>query len=96
MKVITTRIEEEQFKSLEMIEKEEHADRAEIVRKLLEKGIKEWRIKKALRLLREKKATIRTAASLAKVTYAEMLDLSSKENIPSGYSLENLKRDIDK
>lgn len=96
MKVITTRIEEEHFKSLKMIEKEEHADRAEIVRKLLANGINEWKIKKALSLLRGRKVTIRTAASMAKVTYAEMLDIASKENIPSAYSLEDLRRDLEK
>ncbi len=94
MKVITARISEEYFEDLERIEKEEHADRAVVIRKLLAKGIKEWKLKNALELLREHKVTLRRAASIASVSYVEMLDLASKHGIDSGYSLEEMERDF--
>jgi len=93
MKVITVRIEDKYLEDLKRIETEEHADRAEVMRKLMASSIKEWKIKKALQLLKEQKVTIRKAAALAEVSYAEMLDLSSRLDINIGYGLEELRRD---
>lgn len=93
MKVVTVRIEDKYFEDLEKIEKEEHADRAEIMRKLMAHSIKEWKIRKALQLLREQKVTMRKAAALAEVSYVEMLDLSSRSDINIGYGLEELRKD---
>jgi predicted HTH domain antitoxin len=94
LKVITTRISEEYFNDLEMIENAEHAERAEVIRKLLAKGIKEWKLKKAIELLREHKVTLRKAANIAGITYVEMLDLASKHGIEVGYSLEEMEKDL--
>ena len=94
MKVITTRIEDKYFEDLKKIEMEEQTERAEVMRKLLASAIKEWKTKKALELLKERKITIRKAAALADASYIEMLDLASKADIDIGYTLKELKRDI--
>ena len=94
MKVITARIEDKYFEDLETIEKEEHTDKAEVMRKLLARAIKDWKIKKSLNLLKEHKATMRKAARLADVSYAEMMDLASKADIDIGYSLKELRKDM--
>ncbi len=94
MDVITARIPERYVQDLKRIEKEEHADRAEIIRKLLADAIKDWKQRKALELLKEHKITIRKAASFAGLTYIEILDLVSKEGIGMGYTLEELERDM--
>ena len=57
-------------------------------------SIKERKIKKALELLKARKITIRKAVKLADVSYVEMLDLASKADIDSGYSLKDLKKDL--
>ncbi len=93
MKVVTIRIDDKYFEDIMNIEKEEHTDRAEILRKLLANAIKEWKIKKTLELLKKRKITIRKAASIAELSYAEMLDKASEENIDIGYSLKDLKED---
>lgn len=93
MKVVTARIADEHFKDLKIIEKEEQADRAEVIRRLLGDAIKRWKIKKALDLLREHKVTLRKAASIAGISYIEILDLASEHRIDIGYSLEELERD---
>ena len=95
MRVITSQISDEYFNDLKSIEKAEHADRAEVIRKLLAKGIKQWKQKKAIELLREHKVTLRKAAEVAGVTYVEMLDLASKNGIDIGYGLEDLALDLD-
>ncbi|MBS3097140.1 UPF0175 family protein [Candidatus Woesearchaeota archaeon] len=94
MKVITARIGEKQFEDLKNIEKEEQTERAEVMRKLLANAIKEWKVRKALELLKEHKVTLRRAAKLADASYAEMLDLASNADIDMGYSLKELRKDL--
>jgi len=94
MKVITSRIPEKYIKDLEKIQEEEKVDRAEAVRRLLTKAISEWKKERALELLKDHKITIRKAASMADVTYVEMLELAKKLDI--GYDLEELERDLER
>ena len=94
MKVIASRIPEKYFKDLEMIQEEEKINRAEAARRLLTKAISEWKKEKALNLLKDHRITIRTAASMADVTYIEMLELA--QNIDIGYDLEELERDLER
>lgn len=94
MKVITARIEDKYFEDLKSIEREEQTERAEVTRKLLAFAIKDWKTKKALELLKERKITIRKAAALAEASYVEMLDLASKADINIGYTLKELRKDI--
>ncbi len=94
MKVITARIEDSSFEDLKTIEKEEKADRAEVMRKLLALAIKEWKMKKALQLLHTRQVTIRKAAALAEVSYIEMYNAMTKADIDIGYTLAELEKDI--
>lgn len=94
MKVITARIEDKYLEDIKKIEREEHSDRAEVLRKLLAKAIKAWKLRKSLELLQEHKITLRKAAVLAEVTYIEMLDLMSGKNIDVGYTLRDLDKDL--
>ena len=93
MKVITARIPEDDLEQIQSIESEEGTDRAEVIRRLISKALADWRVKKALDQLRAHKVTIRTAASIARVTYIEMLDLADEARIDSGYTIEDLERD---
>ncbi len=52
--------------------------------------------KGALSLLRDRKITVRKAAEIAGVTYAEMLELASQEDIDIGYDLKELEQDLEK
>ncbi len=94
MKVITARIPDKEMRDLALIEREEKIDRAEAVRKLLADSIKKWKIERALSLLKERRATIRTAARFAELPYAEMMDLAASSGIDIGYSLRDLQKDL--
>jgi predicted HTH domain antitoxin len=94
MKVITARVPDIYVKDLEYIEATEHADRAEIVRRLLGKAISQWKICEALEKLREHKISYRKAAKLAGVSYVEMFDLACESGVDSGYSPEELNSDL--
>lgn len=94
MKVVTSRIPEKYFEDLKAIQEEEKADRAEVIRRLLTKAISDWKKEKALCLLRDHKITLRKAASLADVSYVEMLELAEKNDI--GYDLKELEKDMER
>lgn len=96
MKTVTTRIPNSDQKWLEELEEESGAQRSEVLRRLIEKGLKEWRKEKALDMLKEHKTTVRKAAEIAGLTYVEMLGLASEEGIDIGYDLEELERDLER
>ncbi len=91
---VATRIPENDLEWLRELEAETGANRAEVLRRLLDRGLREWRREKALALLRDGKITIRNGAEMADIPYIEMLGLLSEEDIPTGYDEKELKRDI--
>lgn len=95
METITTRVPDEIYQDIKRIEEEEKTKRAEVIRRLLYDAIKRWKLKKALDMLREGKATLRTAAKFAGLTYIEMLDEAETAGILIGYSLPDLKLDLE-
>ncbi|PIV69669.1 MAG: hypothetical protein COS08_04305 [Euryarchaeota archaeon CG01_land_8_20_14_3_00_38_12] len=94
MRVVTTRVSDEFFRNLKEIEQDEHAERAEVVRRLLADAIKRWKLKRSLRMLREHKITLRKAAVIADISYVEMFDRASEAGIDIGYSLSDLEKDV--
>ena len=96
MAVITARIPDKMLSEVEHVRKEERTDRAEAVRKLLAAALKDWKIKRALGLLREHKISYRKAAEIAEVSYMEMWDLAAKNGIDIGLAPEEAKRDAEK
>lgn len=96
MRVVTTRLDEKDLKDLSEIEKVEKAERAIVMRKLLSRGVRSWKLEFALKKLREREVSIRKAAEIAGVPYSEMLGIMSRENVESGYSLQDLYSDFEK
>lgn len=96
MAVITARIPDEMLKDVEQVEKTEHTDRAEAVRKLLAAALKEWKMKRAIELLREHKVSYRKAAEMAGISYMEIWDLAAKRGMDIGLTPEETKRDAKK
>jgi len=94
METVTARVPEVLFQDIKEIEKEEKTERAEVIRKLLDDAVKEWKLKKALEKLRDGRITFRTAAKIAGLTYVEMLDQVEKASIPIGYSVADLQADL--
>ncbi len=94
MKTVTTRVSEDLLKKLEKIEREEKADRAAIIRKLLDNAVRDWELDRALDKLRKGRITLRTAARKAGLTYVEMLDRAKKAGIQIGYTTEDLQNDL--
>ncbi len=80
VEVLTTRIPEDLLKDIQQIEKEE----AEVVRKLLDTAVQEWKIAKALKMISEGRWTVRRAAKFAGTTYHEILEKMTDRDVDSG------------
>lgn len=76
------------LKKLEEIAKEERVHRANAISEIFELGIKEWKLRRALRLYREGKITLWKAAEIAELTLHEMIDAIDKEGIPYDYDVD--------
>lgn len=96
MKTITTRIPEEEEEELKKIEEEEGAKRSEVLRRLIERSIKDWKREKALEMLKDREVTLRKAAELAGVSYLKMWEMASEQGLGSGYGLDELERDLER
>lgn len=95
METITARVPEALLKDLKRIESDERTERAEVIRRLLAEAIADWKLRKALEMIRERKSSIRAAAKFAGIRYIEMLDHVEKEAIPLDYTLSDLKADVE-
>lgn len=91
---ISVRLEDETIEELEEIKKQYKTAMSEVLRKILEIGIKELKTQMALELLREDKISVGKASEIAGITIYEMLERIKQNDISYGYSLEDLKSDL--
>jgi predicted HTH domain antitoxin len=94
LQTITARVSEDLLKDLKRIESEERTERAEVIRRLLTEAIGDWKLRKALEMIRAGKGSMRTAAKFAGIRYLELLDRVEKEAIPLDYRLSDLRADL--
>ncbi len=93
--IVSTRVPDDMAKDLSEIEKEEKADRATVVRKLLAKSIAEWKVEKALALYSQGKVTLWKAARIADVSLWEMMEKVKEKEIPIQYTHEDFCEDFE-
>ena len=91
---ITTRVSDEIAKEIISISKIEHLDRSAVIRRLLVKAVKEWKINKSLKDYADGKITLWKAAEVSDISLSEMIDLAAKKNIPVQYTTEDLIADF--
>jgi len=92
---ISVRLNKIVIKELSNIEKSLHADRSEVVRKLLSEAIQKWKIENAIKEISEHKKSIGKASLECNISLWEMLNLIKQKNIDwTGYSKEDLEKDL--
>jgi predicted HTH domain antitoxin len=94
--IVSTRVPDDMAKDLAEIEKEEQADRATVVRKLLAQAIGEWKLERALTLYRDGKITLWKAAKNADLSLWEMMEIIRERKIPFRYAYEDFRDDFEK
>ncbi len=92
--VLTTRIPDDLLKAIQEIEREERAERAEVVRRLLDRAVHDWRVARSLRMIQEGRWTIRRGAKFAGLSYHEMLDRMGELGVDSGPPLKKLREGL--
>ncbi len=80
-KVLSVKLDEEKLKIIDEIAKEEKSDRSSVTRKLLELGIKQWMIEKAIQLVLSGKVSVWKASQIAQVSLREFLDILHERKI---------------
>lgn len=91
LKQISMRIPKEFYETLEKLSKIEKQERSYIVREALKKGLEGLRKEIAIKLYKEKKATLSEAAQLADIGAGEMMDSLIKEGVKSDISIEDFE-----
>lgn len=92
MNVLTIRVQDYVTKTIDMLTKEKHKTRADIVRELILKAVKEEEINFYLEKFRKKEITLRTLAKKLKIPLWNAYELTSKVEFP--YGREDIERDL--
>ncbi|MEK6928545.1 MAG: UPF0175 family protein [Nanoarchaeota archaeon] len=92
---ISFRLGKDLEKELVKVEKKWMVDRSEIIRRLLAKALREWKIQNALEELATHTISLGAAAEECGVSIWEMMELAKQRKIDwIGYTEEDLKRDL--
>jgi|SRR3989338_3048369 len=94
IETVSVRLDEKLIKDVKHIEQELKSDRSEVIRQLLDQAVKEWKLKKALELLRKEEISLGKAATLTGLTIYEMLIKVEDADISLGYSEKDLAKDL--
>jgi len=88
---VTARLEEELAETIDRIAKQEGTDRSTVIRRLLQKAIKDSLIPENLNRYQEGKQTLRQAAERSGLTLWEM---ARKREAQVPYTIGELKEDL--
>jgi len=92
---IATRVDENIMTQIKEIEKETQADRAEVIRRLLDEGAKQYRLRKAIALLHDGKVTVSRAAEIAGVSIWDIIEVMRTKRIPIQYTADDLRKSLE-
>lgn len=92
--MVGSRLPPELMRDLDLIQSVEQTDRSAVVRKLLSRAAKEWKLEYYAKQYGEGRISTERAAYEAGVSVWEMMDYLSQKKIPAQYDLEDLEHDI--
>ena len=90
-----TRVDEDIMAQIKEIEKETQADRAEVIRRLLDEGVKQYRLRKAIALLHDGKVTVSRAAEIAGVSIWDIIEVMRTKRIPIQHTVDDLRKSLE-
>jgi len=92
---ITTRVSDDIAKDLKKISKVEELDISSVVRRLLSRSIRDWKVEHGLEEYRKGRVTLWKAARDAGVSLREMMDLAASHGVSLQYTIDDLKEDFE-
>lgn len=93
-KHVTTRVPEDLYEAIESIREEEQTDRSTAVKRLLQRGVEDWRLEAAVQRYRDRQLSLGAAAEYAGLSIWRMLDVLEERNVEINYTEEDLEADI--
>ena len=94
-RMVGTRLPASFIADLEEIEKAEQSDRSTVLRRLLYRAIRDWKLEYYAHEYGQGRLTMGGAAERAGVSIWVMLEYVRESGIPAQYSLRDLQHDID-
>lgn len=94
-KVYSTRIEDIFAKEIDAYAEKNGLDKSTFIKKLIIKGLTEYKLMHAVEEYRRNKVSISRAAELAGISLYDFISIMSEENLVLHYSVENLEEDMD-
>ena len=92
---ISVRIPEKDLKQIEQISKFEKTSKSEVLREVLEEGIKSKKLEIALEKYQKEEVSIGKAAEIAEIPLTKFLDLLKERKMEFHYSIEDLEEDFE-
>ncbi len=90
--VLSVKVDREKLQELEEIAREEQSDRSSTARRLLEMGMKEWKVNKGVELFRRDKLSLWRAATTAGVSLREFTEILDERKVSwVGVSVRDLE-----
>jgi predicted transcriptional regulator len=91
---VTTRVEDDLVQVIDQIAQREGMDRSTVIRRFLNKAVRDWRIDTSLRDYESGKLTLWQAATRCGLTLWEAISEVKKREIHVPYTLEELREDL--
>lgn len=88
---VAARVSKEMSDLITEISTEEKVDRSTVVRRLLDMGVRDWRIQTALDRYGQGSITLLKAAEVAGVSIYEMIGILEERRIPYRYDISDLE-----
>ncbi len=79
--VLSVKVEKEKLKLLESIAREEQSDRSTVARRMLDAGMREWKMARAIERFKGHKVSLWKAAEEAGVSLREFLDVLGEKKV---------------
>jgi predicted HTH domain antitoxin len=95
MPTISARIDDEQHEQLETVAELLDDDRSTTIRKALEEGLQELRVREAVGRYQQGDVSTNQAARIAGVTLSEWLEIARKRNLTTQLTVSDLREDAD-
>jgi len=95
MPTISARLAEEELEELESVAELLDDDRSTTIRKALEEGLQELRVREAVGRYQQGDVAVNEAARLAGLSVAEWLDVARERNLTTQLTAADLRRDAD-
>ena len=94
--VLSVKVDKEKLKELEEIARAEQSDRSAVARRLLDAGIRDWKVRRAVETFQAGKASLWKASSESGLSLREFMEVLERRRVVTvGITPAELERELD-